>query len=604
MPVYNAGRYLRQAVESILAQTFRQFELIAVDDGSTDDSKLILDELAARDARVRVISRPNTGIVGALNEALGAARGEFIARMDADDEAVPERFTLQLARMRADPRLVALGSSVTFMDADGNSVQPCPRVQTHAEIERDLLAGDGGALIHPAVMFRASALHEVGGYRAENQYLEDLDLFLGLARVGLLANLPESLLRYRVHPKSINFTKNAGRHALKLNLLRSAHETRGMIFDTAKYPDNTAETTDPARLYREWAVTSLAYGSRRVAIRHGLRAVRRTPRNLASWRALAYAIRAPKPRGAGLPSPRISADLAVSALNTPLQFSVLIAAYRAAPFLPAALRCVETQTHANWELIVVEDGSNDGTEALVRTFAAAHPQRRIVYDNLGENRGVAAARNRLLALAQGEAVAFLDADDEWQPGHLSDLNTVLLNGAGLAISGIELWDGDRAATMGTYLPPAEWLANPRRTLFEHSFIQTSSSVALRREVVQKTGTIDETLRIGEDRDYWFRALAHGSLGCTGRITCRYTKHAGSSMTKTLRVAADTAAFYRKYEDDASLPARLRRRLLADALLVHGRLLRESDRPLARRLLRSAVRTWPLAVRNWLHLAIT
>lgn len=310
------------------------------------------------------------------------------------------------------------------------------------------------------------------------------------------------------------------------------------------------------------------------------------------------------PRGAGLPSRGNSAALSASAVNTPLKFSVLIAAYRAAPFLPAALRCVEGQTHANWELVVVEDGSNDGTDALVRAFAEAHPGRRIVYDNLGENRGVAAARNRLLALAEGEAVAFLDADDEWQPGHLSDLNTLLLQGAGIAISGIELWDGDHGSSLGTYLPPAEWLANPRRSLFEHSFIQTSSSVALRRDVVQQTGTIDESLRIGEDRDYWFRALAHGALGCTGHVTCRYTKHAGSSMTKTLRVAADTAAFYRKYEDDASLPAHLRRRLLADALLVHGRLLRESDRPLARQLLRSAVRTWPLAVRNWLHLAIT
>lgn len=288
-----------------------------------------------------------------------------------------------------------------------------------------------------------------------------------------------------------------------------------------------------------------------------------------------------------------------------MKFSVLIAAYNAARFLPAALSCVAAQTHADWELIVVEDGSRDGTEALVQAFAAAHPQRRIVYDNLGENRGVAAARNRLLTLAQGDAVAFLDADDEWTPSHLADLAGVLGGGAALACSGIELWDGDRHATLGTYLPADAWIADARRTLFQHSFIQTSSCVALPRAMIARTGLIDETLRIGEDRDYWFRILANGGrLGCTGKITCRYVKHEGSSMTKTLRVAADTTAFYRKHREDASLPAALRRRLLADALAVQGRLLRQTDRAQARTLLRSAVLTWPLAPKHWLHLAIT
>jgi glycosyltransferase involved in cell wall biosynthesis len=287
-----------------------------------------------------------------------------------------------------------------------------------------------------------------------------------------------------------------------------------------------------------------------------------------------------------------------------MTFSVLIAAYNAAPFLPAALRCVAAQTHSAWEVVVVEDGSHDGTEALVRAFVAAHPAHRVLYENLGQNRGVAAARNRLLALAQGDAVAFLDADDEWQPSHLADLAAVLANGAAIAISGIELWDGDNQKTLGPYLPPAHWIATARQSIFAHSFIQTSSCVALPRATIARTGWIDETLRIGEDRDYWFRALASGPLGCTGKITCRYTKHAGSSMTKTLRVATDTTAFYRKHFQETSLPSTVRRRLLAEALVVQARLIRQSDRPQARKLLREAVGIWPFAPSYWLHLAIT
>ncbi len=228
MPVYNGARYLRLAVDSILTQTWRDFELIAVDDGSTDSSKTILESFAAHDPRVVVISRPNTGIVGALNDGIARARGEFIARMDADDEAAPTRLAAQVARLRAEPALVGLGSAVTFMDAAGHSVKSFARPLDHVAIERALLCGDGGAMIHPVVTFRARAVRQVGGYREHANYVEDLDLFLRLAQIGALANLPTSELRYRVHPASINFTKNAGRHAVKLEVVREACAARGL----------------------------------------------------------------------------------------------------------------------------------------------------------------------------------------------------------------------------------------------------------------------------------------------------------------------------------------------------------------------------------------
>ncbi len=284
-----------------------------------------------------------------------------------------------------------------------------------------------------------------------------------------------------------------------------------------------------------------------------------------------------------------------------MKISVLIAAYNAAPFLPAALATIAAQTHTEWELVVVEDGSHDGAEEIVNQFRTTVSQP-VRYENLGVNRGVAAARNRLMALAQGDAFAFLDADDLWQATHLSDLNQALASGAALAFTGIEIWDGDHHKTRGNHLPPAQWIAAPRRWLYEHSFIQTSSCVALPRETYARTGNIDEALRIGEDRDYWFRALADdGRLVCTGNVTCRYTKHEGSSMTKTLRVAADTVAFYRKHRGEASLPNSLRRRLLAEALWIQGRLTRASDRAAARRLFRSAVLESPLTPRYWPYL---
>ena len=102
-----------------------------------------------------------------------------------------------------------------------------------------------------------------------------------------------------------------------------------------------------------------------------------------------------------------------------MKISVLIAAYEADRFIPNALASVAGQTHLDWELVVVEDGSRDTTEALVKAFAATVAPRHVRYANLGVNQGVAAARNRLLELFTGEAVAFLDADDRWRPDHLS-----------------------------------------------------------------------------------------------------------------------------------------------------------------------------------------
>ena len=102
-----------------------------------------------------------------------------------------------------------------------------------------------------------------------------------------------------------------------------------------------------------------------------------------------------------------------------MKISILIAAYRAGPFVQTALGSVAKQTHHDWELVVVEDGSHDETEGIVRKFAFEHPTRSVRYENHGSNRGVAATRNRLIAMAQGDAVAFLDADDRWNPDHLA-----------------------------------------------------------------------------------------------------------------------------------------------------------------------------------------
>lgn len=287
LPVFNAARYLSAALASVQTQTFGDFEVIAVDDGSSDGSGAILDRIAATEPRLRVIRRPNTGIVGALNDGLAAARGEFIARMDADDICLPERFALQVEFLRRHPDCVCVGSAFRFIDDTGAHLKECRRQIEHDAIERDLLGGDGGAIIHPAAMVRRDAVVRVGGYRASAQWIEDLDLYLRLARLGRLANLERVLLHYRLHVKSVNFTRNTGRHQRKLAILAEAHAERGLPFEPNQHPGSDTYTITPDNL-RDFAITSLGFGHCGRPWYYAFRGIRAEPFRLISWRTLSY----------------------------------------------------------------------------------------------------------------------------------------------------------------------------------------------------------------------------------------------------------------------------------------------------------------------------
>lgn len=203
LPVYNAETFVREAVESILAQIFTDFELIAINDGSTDGSGKILQELAARDSRVVLIDRPNGGLVSALNEGMQCARAQFIARMDADDVAMPERFALQYARMTAEPTIGVLGSFIRIMDKAGQFVRLGVYPVTPEATARFLV--HGSPLAHPSVMMRKDAVMKAGGYRAVFSHCEDYDLWFRITELGYaIANLPKPLLNYRVHGENVS----------------------------------------------------------------------------------------------------------------------------------------------------------------------------------------------------------------------------------------------------------------------------------------------------------------------------------------------------------------------------------------------------------------
>ena len=216
MPVYNAEPYLAEALGSILAQENCDFECIVVNDGSTDGSAELLEDFAQHDSRVKVISRPNTGIVGALNDGLDQCRGEFIARMDADDVACPQRLTRQCAFLDTHPHCVGVGCWVDYLDPDGEHIWTWQMPDDPTYIQRGLLDGDITGLVHPAMMLRRAAVEAVGGYRRECEYVEDLDLFVRLLDQGEFSIVPESACSATVNTRPASTP-----HAARSNAPRS-----------------------------------------------------------------------------------------------------------------------------------------------------------------------------------------------------------------------------------------------------------------------------------------------------------------------------------------------------------------------------------------------
>jgi hypothetical protein len=197
LPVYNAERFVVEAVESILGQSLAAFELVVIDDGSTDRSRALLAALAARDPRIRLISRKNRGLTRSLNEGLEIATHEYVAIMNADDISLPDRLARQAAFLDAHPRVAAVGTQ-TRLFSDDHRRGPSTRLPESPEAVRAFLP-KASPLAHPSVMLRRSAALAIGGYRLQMEPAEDYDLWLRLAEQHDLANLPDTLLEYRVH---------------------------------------------------------------------------------------------------------------------------------------------------------------------------------------------------------------------------------------------------------------------------------------------------------------------------------------------------------------------------------------------------------------------
>ena len=209
MPVYNNQRFLPAAIESVLGQSLRDFELLVCDDGSTDGSLAIARRYEQADNRVRVLAHPNRGVCENMNDAIAHARAEWVACMHGDDVMLPKRLERQIAFVRANPDIDLTSCLVQWIDDRDRAVGYSRCHLTTREAVKRVIAEDGVlAFPHPGAMFRKSVVESTGGYRKQAFPTEDVDLWNRIADAGhgVLVQ-PEILLRYRIHSDSTSTSK-------------------------------------------------------------------------------------------------------------------------------------------------------------------------------------------------------------------------------------------------------------------------------------------------------------------------------------------------------------------------------------------------------------
>ena len=269
-------------------------------------------------------------------------------------------------------------------------------------------------------------------------------------------------------------------------------------------------------------------------------------------------------------------------MNLPY-LSICVPAYNAERFLPAMLASVRAQTITDWELIVVEDGTHDGTEGLVAEFSRRGRQP-VTFLRHEKNQGLPATRNTGIALARGKWIVLLDNDDLWTPDHLFSLLACAGDhpSADLVHGGSVLFDSESGRELEVRAPSPEVTATFPRSLFLGTYCIQPSSVMLRKSLWMKVGGFNPAFRYAEDREMWMRCAQAGAIfAYTGRNTCLYRKHATSLSTNAARMALACALIFDQAAGWETIPRRLRQRHAAEAWVSAGRIILRSDPSTAR-----------------------
>ena len=419
IPAYNSAEFLPQALESVWQQTYTDYEVIVIDDGSTDNTREVIEPYIER---LNYIYQPNQGVAAARNQGIEAARGELIAFLDADDLFLPQKLQQQVAILETQPDVDLVVSGWQVSDETGNIV-------ADVELWHDLPALDLNTWLYwkpvlpSATIIRRSWLQKVGGFPLETVPVEDVECFLRLVAQGCKAVWCKHLgtIYRQINPQSL--CRNTLKRVQSLELLHQR------LFASANLsPELRQEENRVTYCNYVWCAWHLYQNGYHAEMNDYLRKSLKYTTQSAAEISLNW-IESFENYGQGEDTPINTyqltqtpgwQQLTLDTLSTRQpKVSVIIPAYNSAKYLPEAIASVWEQTYTNYEIILINDGSTDNTREVIKPYL-----KRIRYFEQ-ENQGVSATRNRGIYLARGELIAFLDADDIFLPQKLAQQVAIL-----------------------------------------------------------------------------------------------------------------------------------------------------------------------------------
>ena len=568
MAVYNGEKFIEQALKSIYNQRYQDFEVIIVDDASTDKTSDILINM--KDSRTSIYrNSQNNGLTKSLNIGLKLCRGEYIARMDADDISHPQRFEKQVRYLDENPECIVLGSWYGRIDSTGQIWGTKQTPTAHEDIKINLLIGN--CVGHGSAMLRRSSLVENGGYNEKYIHAQDYDLWLRLSEVGEIRNLGEYLYYLRSWSgtisaakgkQQIEYTELAFKEALQRKFDNKSLDISafsGLVgravrwFNSCEYSNcistlNKIETIESniTRRFKNYdllrAMASFSMNMKEQCIEYLNREIENHNNSAAkkfisdffenqiktdvqSWcrqNAKLYNLRvidieresntqqnmlivSDRSIYTQQNKPKESQQIP-SDNQTNTQISVIIPAYNATEYISMAIESVLNQNYNNFELVIINDGSTDNTEEIVFGFK----DERIRYFRQ-ENSGLAATHNTGIRQSRGKFITKLDADDQIMPDfisrHLQEFQKHPQ--ADLIYCDDYLIDENSKPIRIIERPEYNDQKLLIRDLFRSGFPVVPFRTCIRRSVFDKIGFFDENLRIGEDYDMMRRFVKQG-----------------------------------------------------------------------------------------------
>ena len=549
IPTYNYGHFIRETIDSILRQTYGNYEIVIIDDGSTDNTKEVLSPYLER---VNYFYQENRGLSAARNQGTRLAKGELILFLDADDFLLPHMLQEQVAALQKNPDL-------GFVICGWHTVNETGTVISDVELWHGLpeLTAESWIkwrpLLPSATVFRRHWLEKVDGFSTEAFPAEDIDCVLRMIAKGCQSAWVKRIgVCYRQHGQTI--TQNTPKQVVAFEKLYDRFFAGSELAPELRQLER--ETRYNTLLWCAWRLFHTGYLTEMTDyLRKSLVYTHLSPGKLVdSWLEF---FEANCTQGQGY---QFDANLLCAAPGwqnllqdiftaRPPRVSVIIPAYNAAKYLAMAIDSVLSQTYTNYEVIVVNDGSTDRTEAIALTYGE---KIRYVYQ---ENQGVSAARNRGLYLAQGELIAFLDADDLFLPHKLAQQVAVFDNfpQIGIVNSGFRITtDGDNTVTEVKWWKDIPELNHEAWLLYKPVL---PSAMMFRRSWLERVAGFDLRFFAGEDIDVTLRMVA---LGCQAKwlpeITTCYRIHDDSvTRRNTPKQIANTEAMLKSFFSRADLP---------------------------------------------------